>query len=151
MIVSSNSNPFLETSTHASLLLAPLYLSSPRLCSSCNHGNHTRTLPELEKILSNHIQRKPFNFPTTCLHLMLTHTQNHPVTDLPCFWVHPCNTAAVMAELIGPGSGEGPQQTALGRHGGSEKTSLEYLILWFGVVGSAVGLNVSREVLLSCV
>ena len=55
--------------------------------------------------------------------------QNHPVTDIPCFFVHPCNTAEAMKEII-------PNSNISG---------LEYLLLWLGLVGTCVGLYLPRE------
>ncbi|TKA51318.1 hypothetical protein B0A55_12189 [Friedmanniomyces simplex] len=51
---------------------------------------------------------------------------DHPVTGLPVYFVHPCRTAEAMAAVRGVSS-EGP---------------IEYLMLWFGLVGSSVGLAV---------
>ncbi|KAK7532147.1 uncharacterized protein J3D65DRAFT_594805 [Phyllosticta citribraziliensis] len=50
---------------------------------------------------------------------------NHPVTDMAVFFVHPCNTAEALeaaASTFNP-------------------SPLEYLQLWFGVVGACVGLD----------
>lgn len=57
--------------------------------------------------------------------------QNHPVTGIPCFWVHPCNTAEAMRSITN----------------GIEKqvTSLEYLMVWIGLVAAAVGLSLPKE------
>lgn len=58
--------------------------------------------------------------------------QNHPLTGIPCFWVHPCNTNAAMGELIGASAS------------GSRVTAVEYLMLWLGLAGAAVGLHLPR-------
>ena len=55
--------------------------------------------------------------------------QNHPVTDIPCFTVHPCNTADAMQEIIGS----------------REFSGLEYLLVWIGLIGGCVGLNLPKE------
>ncbi|CAK4029568.1 Hypothetical predicted protein [Lecanosticta acicola] len=47
----------------------------------------------------------------------------HPVTGLPVYFVHPCRTQEMMA--------------ARGQLGPEE-----YLMVWFGVIGAGVGLNV---------
>ncbi|KAK7510632.1 uncharacterized protein IWZ02DRAFT_494595 [Phyllosticta citriasiana] len=50
---------------------------------------------------------------------------NHPVTDMAVFFVHPCNTADALeaaASTLNP-------------------SPLEYLQLWFGIVGACVGLD----------
>ncbi|EOA80715.1 uncharacterized protein SETTUDRAFT_60514, partial [Exserohilum turcica Et28A] len=49
---------------------------------------------------------------------------NHPVTDRPQFFIHPCQTAQVMEASV-------PSQT----------TAEQYLIAWIGAVGKSVGLN----------
>ncbi|KAL8791291.1 MAG: hypothetical protein Q9195_005980 [Heterodermia aff. obscurata] len=55
--------------------------------------------------------------------------QNHPITDFPSFFIHPCNTAEAMRELLG----------------GRDVKALEYLLIWLGLVGSCVGLFVPKE------
>lgn len=60
---------------------------------------------------------------------------NHPVTDLPCFWVHPCNTAEAMSEIL-----------SSVKHA---VTPEKYLMIWLGLVGSAVGLTLPKEVAIS--
>ncbi len=59
--------------------------------------------------------------------------QNHPITDMPCYWVHPCNTAVAMGEIL-RGLGRGI-------------SSLEYLMIWIGVVAGAVGLSLPRDMI----
>ena len=59
--------------------------------------------------------------------------QNHPITDFPSFFIHPCNTAEAMGELL------------RGRVVGA----FEYLLIWLGLVGSCVGLYVPKELALS--
>ena len=60
---------------------------------------------------------------------MLTCWQNHPVTDLPSFTIHPCNTPDAMRELLGPGA----------------VSELQYLLVWFGLIGASVGLHLPKE------
>ena len=62
-----------------------------------------------------------------------TDLQNHPITDFPSFFVHPCNTAEAMGELL--------RARAVG--------AVEYLLIWLGLVGSCVGLFVPKEIALS--
>lgn len=60
---------------------------------------------------------------------------NHPVNSLPCFWVHPCNTAEAMSEILSSLTHEvSPEQ---------------YLMIWLGLVGSAVGLTLPKEMAIS--
>lgn len=60
-------------------------------------------------------------------------TQNHPFTDFPSFFVHPCNTADAMRELLR----------------GRRVSPVEYLMIWLGLVGSCVGLHIPRDVALA--
>ena len=57
--------------------------------------------------------------------------QNHPLTDVPCFWVHPCNSPEAIRNVLGGIKGQ--------------VSAVEYLMLWIGVVGSAVGLSLPKE------
>ncbi|TID27900.1 autophagy-related protein Atg10 [Venturia nashicola] len=50
---------------------------------------------------------------------------NHPVTDIPTFFIHPCQTADALREV------------ARGR----TVSSGEYLLVWMGIIGGSVGLN----------
>lgn len=52
--------------------------------------------------------------------------QDHPVMSRPVFFIHPCQTAEVMAASAGDG----------------KITAEEYLIMWIGALGKCVGLNV---------
>ncbi len=50
--------------------------------------------------------------------------QNHPVTDVPAFFIHPCTTKEAMEQF---------------------KCSLkDYLGVWLGLVGGSVGLWLPR-------
>lgn len=53
---------------------------------------------------------------------------------MPCFWVHPCNSAEAMCDILGGIEGE--------------VSPVEYLMLWIGLVGSAVGLSLPKEIAL---
>lgn len=57
---------------------------------------------------------------------------NHPLTDIPCFWVHPCNSAEAMQNILGGIKGE--------------VSPVKYMILWIGIVGSVVGLSLPKEI-----
>ncbi|KAF2720246.1 hypothetical protein K431DRAFT_285917 [Polychaeton citri CBS 116435] len=54
---------------------------------------------------------------------------DHPVTGLPMCFVHPCRTQEAMLAAIG----------------GRDVSAIEYLMLWFGLVGSSVALDVPIE------
>jgi hypothetical protein len=53
--------------------------------------------------------------------------QNHPVTDLPAFFIHPCNTGEALDEICHP----------------KPRSPEEYLLVWLGLVGPLVGLHVT--------
>lgn len=56
---------------------------------------------------------------------------DHPVTGLAAYFVHPCRTAEVTEHLV---------------KGRVAVTPTDYLLLWMGVIGAAVGLSVPIEV-----
>ncbi|KAF2015891.1 hypothetical protein BU24DRAFT_462113 [Aaosphaeria arxii CBS 175.79] len=51
---------------------------------------------------------------------------DHPLTGSPVFFIHPCQTAAVMEASVG----------------NKELTPVEYLMVWIGAMGGCVGLNI---------
>jgi ubiquitin-like-conjugating enzyme ATG10 len=55
----------------------------------------------------------------------------HPITGMPVYFVHPCRTQEALAPLL-----EDSSQKA------RSEPELEYLLLWFGVIGASVGLSV---------
>lgn len=55
----------------------------------------------------------------------------HPITGMPAYFVHPCRTQEALAPLLGDTS-----------HKPGFEPDLEYLLLWFGVIGASVGLSV---------
>ncbi len=55
--------------------------------------------------------------------------QHHPISELPVFFLHPCNTAEAMAEITGA----------------SAVTPVQYFQIWIGLVGGCVGLHLSSE------
>ncbi|KAI4233324.1 MAG: hypothetical protein LQ349_004478 [Xanthoria aureola] len=54
---------------------------------------------------------------------------NHPMTGTPACFIHPCNTAEALRQIID----------------GRLVSSLEYLQIWFGLVGPSVGLYLPTE------
>lgn len=60
----------------------------------------------------------------------------HPLTGMPAYFVHPCRTQEVMAPLLE--GREDPKSNA--------GDPVEYLMLWLGVIGASVGLNVPVRV-----
>jgi len=60
---------------------------------------------------------------------LTTSVQNHPISDVPAFFVHPCNTADAIGEITG----------AVG------VTLDEYIQIWIGLVGRSVGFHVPSD------
>jgi ubiquitin-like-conjugating enzyme ATG10 len=57
---------------------------------------------------------------------------DHPLTNKPVFFIHPCHTAAVIQASI-----SGKEQGV---------TGFEYLMIWIGAFGGCVGLDVPVEI-----
>jgi ubiquitin-like-conjugating enzyme ATG10 len=57
--------------------------------------------------------------------------QSHPVTALPAFFIHPCNTAKALEEIC--------QNKACSPE--------EYLVTWLGLVGPSVNLYIPSQLL----
>ena len=55
----------------------------------------------------------------------------HPITGIPAYFVHPCRTQEAMSPLLENASPEA-----------RPCSGTQYLLLWFGVIGASVGLNV---------
>jgi ubiquitin-like-conjugating enzyme ATG10 len=51
---------------------------------------------------------------------------DHPEIGKPVFFIHPCRTQEAVRDVLGPKHVDG----------------LEWLMIWFGVIGTAVGLSV---------
>lgn len=51
------------------------------------------------------------------------------MTNLPCYFIHPCNTAQAMQDIIGK----------------RKVSNVEYLMIWIGLVGGSVGLYLPKE------
>lgn len=58
-----------------------------------------------------------------------TNDKNHPLTGIPVYFVHPCATSEALKSVAGD----------------KEQTTETYLLLWIGLVGNCVGLNVPLE------
>lgn len=54
--------------------------------------------------------------------------QHHPMVGRPFFCVHPCNTPEALGEIIGT----------------RQVSPLEYMQIWLGLVGPAVGFHLHR-------
>jgi ubiquitin-like-conjugating enzyme ATG10 len=55
----------------------------------------------------------------------------HPITGMPAYFVHPCRTQEALAPLL--------ENTS---HETGSEPAVQYLLLWFGVIGASVGLSV---------
>ncbi|KAF7513730.1 hypothetical protein GJ744_007781 [Endocarpon pusillum] len=58
---------------------------------------------------------------------------HHPKSDLPAFFIHPCNTAEALYEIC--------QQRSC-------RTALDYLVIWLGLVGPSFNLYIPSQLLL---
>lgn len=54
---------------------------------------------------------------------------DHPISSTPAYFVHPCQTAEAMEAVVG----------------GRKTTPEEYLLMWLGMIGASVGLDVPVE------
>ena len=59
----------------------------------------------------------------------------HPITGSPAYFVHPCRTQDALSPLIDNASPDAKQCSGM-----------QYLLLWFGVIGASIGLNVPISV-----
>lgn len=57
--------------------------------------------------------------------------KNHPLTEKPMFFVHPCMTRDALSAVSDD----------------TELDPLTYLLLWFGIVGASVGLHIPSKVI----
>jgi ubiquitin-like-conjugating enzyme ATG10 len=55
----------------------------------------------------------------------------HPINGMPAYFVHPCRTQEALEPLLAETS-----------YKTRSEPELEYLLLWFGVIGASVGLSV---------
>lgn len=56
---------------------------------------------------------------------LIVSTKPHPITDVPAFFIHPCQTKEAMENFDCP--------------------MTEYMMVWIGLVGGCVGLTVPSE------
>lgn len=55
----------------------------------------------------------------------------HPLDGIPAYFVHPCRTQEVLSPLLDSASSDAKPWSGM-----------QYLLLWFGVIGASVGLSV---------
>ena len=63
---------------------------------------------------------------------ILTVGQSHPITSLPCFFIHPCNTQEALRD-----ASDAPMDPE------------RYLVLWLGLVGPSLSLYVPSKLMVS--
>ncbi|ETI29174.1 hypothetical protein G647_01627 [Cladophialophora carrionii CBS 160.54] len=114
-----------------SVILSPTYCV-PVLWFSCHHGPEKRpiTLDQIYEQLVPQPSSAPLRGVGVLGGISMAH---HPVSDLPSFFLHPCNTQDALSVLK-------PDH---------DPTPDEYLILWLGLIGSAVGLHIPSKLLSS--
>lgn len=97
---------------------------------SCGTNNRARSiLPSIEEVyalLSPSSSQAPMRAVGVMGALSMT---DHPSCSAPAYFVHPCRTAEAM-EAVAGGEAVGPER---------------YLLLWMGLVGQGVGLDVPAE------
>ncbi|OQU94748.1 Autophagocytosi associated protein, active-site domain-containing protein [Cladophialophora immunda] len=111
-----------------SITLSPIY-SVPVLWFACRNGQDNKAL-SLEQVYEWLVPEPSL----ASLHevgvmggISMAH---HPVSDRPAFFLHPCNTQGALSAL---------KPMSLSPE--------EYLILWLGLIGSAVGLHVPSKLM----
>lgn len=67
--------------------------------------------------------------------------QEHPVTGVPCYHIHPCETKALMTSLTADAPTPSPSS--------SQSSGSNYLMAWLSAVGPVVGLHLPLTAYLS--
>ncbi|KIX98511.1 uncharacterized protein Z520_05812 [Fonsecaea multimorphosa CBS 102226] len=109
-----------------SITLSPIY-SVPVLWFACRYGQDNKALT-LEQVYAWLVPKPSLASLQKVGVMGGISMAHHPVSDRPAFFVHPCNT-----------------QDALSALEPKSLTPEEYLILWLGLIGSAVGLHVPSK------
>ncbi|EXJ65246.1 hypothetical protein A1O7_01587 [Cladophialophora yegresii CBS 114405] len=112
-----------------SIILSPTYCV-PVLWFSCRHGLEKRPIA-LDQVYEQLVPQPscaPLRGVGVLGGISVAH---HPVSDLPSFFLHPCNTQDALSVLEPSGT----------------LTPEEYLSLWLGLIGSAVGLHIPSKLL----
>jgi ubiquitin-like-conjugating enzyme ATG10 len=118
--VVSEPQPFI----HYDILLSPVY-RIPVLYFSISDPQH-RYLPTMAT-LYKHVIPSQFKAQAESAGVIGGVTINdHPVTNRPVFFIHPCRTAEVMQASVG----------------NRDIAAEEYLLMWIGALGQCVGLNI---------
>lgn len=109
---------------HYDILLSPVY-QVPVLYFSISDPQHR--YPPTMTTLYKHLIPSQFKAQAENAGIMGGVTINdHPATNRPVFFIHPCQTAEVMEASVG----------------NRAVTAEEYLLIWIGALGGCVGLNV---------
>lgn len=106
------------------IIVSPTY-RVPVLYISISDNRHR--YPATMNTLHEHLIPSEFRGQTDIVGVMggITVT-DHPVTNNPVFFIHPCQTAEVIEASVAK----------------KEITPMEYLMVWIGALGKCVGLNV---------
>jgi ubiquitin-like-conjugating enzyme ATG10 len=109
---------------HYDVLLSPVY-RVPVLYFSISDAHHR--YPPTMDTLYEHLIPSQFKAQAENAGAVGGVTINdHPATNRPVFFIHPCQTAEVMEASVGK----------------RDTTAEEYLLIWIGALGKCVGLNV---------
>ncbi|KIW72144.1 hypothetical protein PV04_00363 [Phialophora macrospora] len=112
-----------------SIILSPTYCV-PALWFSCQSVPHRQPIT-LDRIYEQLVPQPSSASLRSVGVLGGISMAHHPVSDLPSFFLHPCNTQDALSVLK-------PDKTLAPE---------DYLILWLGLIGSAVGLHIPSKLL----
>jgi len=120
-----------EVTIDFSITLSPTY-SVPVLWFGYHDGHQRRleSVGQLYKWLIPADSRKALHAVGVMGGISMAH---HPVSDLPMYFVHPCHTSQALSDLK-PDMPQSPEN---------------YLLVWLGLLGSAVGLYVPSKILMT--
>ena len=104
-----------------------LYLTFKDLQRHAGRKGSLPSLDELYDLLIPPAQRPQMQHVGVMGALSMT---DHPISNAPAYFVHPCRTAEAMDAVTG----------------GHDVKPEEYLLMWLGMVGPSVGLTVPVEV-----
>ncbi|KAL5121955.1 hypothetical protein ACEQ8H_000171 [Pleosporales sp. CAS-2024a] len=114
---------------HYHVLLSPVY-RVPVLYVSITDAHHR--YPPTMATLYEHLMPEHFKAQAENAGLLGGVTiHDHPVTNRPVFFIHPCQTATVMEAAVGK----------------TQVTAEHYLLIWMGALAQCVGLNVPLQLM----
>lgn len=114
---------------------SPAYQVPVLYLTFAERSNTTIALPSPDEVY-NMLVPNDFKLPMRSVGVMgALSMAEHPVTGVPAYFVHPCRTQEAMSPLL-----SNAEPDAHSRDG------TRYLLLWSGVIGASVGLNVPISV-----